>query len=137
MISWIASARRTDSSPGVVTALSRRWCAGKSVVIRGRQAVPLFDAGEDGFLEDVEHAESGVLENSRNGPARTPSPRAFAWLGIKAASSSVWRYSANAGVIVVEAKLVDGLACPFFIQNPDEISRPGECVKRCESGGKR
>jgi len=31
MISWIASARRTDSSPGV-----------------GRQAVPLFDAGEDG-----------------------------------------------------------------------------------------
>jgi len=48
MISWIASARRTDSSPGVVTALSRRWCADRSVVIRGRQAVPLFDAGEDG-----------------------------------------------------------------------------------------
>jgi hypothetical protein len=73
MISWIASGRRTDSSPGVVTASSRRWCAGRSVVIRGRQAVPLVDAGEDGFLE-------------------------------------------------VEFKLVDGLACPFFILNPDEIS---------------
>jgi hypothetical protein len=42
-----------------------------------------------------------------------------------------------AGVIVVEAELVDGLACPFFIRNPDEISRPGECAKRGESGGKR
>jgi hypothetical protein len=57
-------------------------------VIRGQQAVPLVDAGEDGFLE-------------------------------------------------VESKLVDGLACPFFILNPDEISGQEECVKRCESGGKR
>src|SRR5690242_19544146 len=33
-----------------------------TIVIRGQQAAPLVDAGEDGFLEDVEHAESGVPE---------------------------------------------------------------------------
>jgi hypothetical protein len=49
----------------------------------------------------------------------------FAYLDIRAASSSAWRYSANADVIGVEAELADGLACPFFIRNPGEISRPG------------
>ena len=90
MISWVASARRTVSSPGVVTASSRRWCAGRSVVIRGRQAVPLVDAGEDGFLEDVERAESGVpvkLEGRTGMNTFSPS---FACLGIRAVSSSVW-----------------------------------------------
>jgi len=38
-----------------------------------------------------------------------------------------------ADVIGVEAELVDGLTGPFFIRNPGEISRPGECVKRWES----
>jgi hypothetical protein len=40
----------------------------------------------------------------------------------------------TASVIVAEAESVDGLAGPFFIRNPGEISRPAECVKRCESG---
>jgi hypothetical protein len=106
-------------------------------VICARQAVPLVDAGEDGFLEDVEHAESGVPVKLEGRTGTNTSSPSFACLGIRAAASSVWRYSANADVIVVEAKLVDGLACPFFIRNPDEISRPGECVKRCEGEGKR
>jgi len=39
-----------------------------------------------------------------------------------------------ADVIVVEAELVDGLTGSFFIRNPGEVSRPGECVKRWKSG---
>jgi hypothetical protein len=110
-------------------------------VIRGRQAVLLVDAGEDGFLEDAEHAESGVpdripveLEGRTGTNAFSPS---FACLAIRAASTSVWRYSANAGVIVVEAELVDGAGVSILHPNPDEISRPGQCVKRCAGGGKR
>jgi hypothetical protein len=53
----------------------------------------------------------------------------FACLSIRAASSSVWRYSANADVSVVEAELADGLGYPFFVRSPDEISQPEECVK--------
>jgi hypothetical protein len=59
-------------------------------VIRGRQAVPLFDAGEDGFLEGVEHTESGdpVKLEGRTG-ASTFFP-GFRVAGHLAASSSVW-----------------------------------------------
>ena len=39
-----------------------------------------------------------------------------------------------ADVIVVAAELVDGLTRPFFIRDPDEIARSGECVKRWENG---
>ncbi len=37
-------------------------------------------------------------------------------------SSKTWSTVNPAGVIVVEAELVDGLAYPFFILNPDAIS---------------
>jgi hypothetical protein len=83
--------------------------------------------GRRWFPRDVEHTESGDPVKLEGRTGTNTFSRAFAWPGIRAASSSVWGYSANAGVIVVEAKLVDGLACPFFIRNPDEISRPGEC----------